>query len=305
MTETSLVCLAAAADAPEMLRVVHAAFSARRAVDPPPEALSDTLADVRRGLEEGWGVCAFDGGNLVGCLLVAHDGKTATLRRVAVLPEVAGRGVAKAIVAGAVSLAAEAGLREVRLLCRREFPELISWWREHDFTLVAETEQGLILGRDLPVMVAVATAEDMRRLGADLAGLLRAGDLIIASGGLGAGKTTLAQGIGEGLDVEGPVISPTFVISRIHPSRSDGPDLVHVDAYRMGDAGELADIDLDATLERSVTLVEWGQDLAEWLADERLEVDIDREAGDDIRRVTLTGIGPRWAGALENLRSWA
>ncbi|MDO5094009.1 MAG: tRNA (adenosine(37)-N6)-threonylcarbamoyltransferase complex ATPase subunit type 1 TsaE [Propionibacteriaceae bacterium] len=305
MTEISHVRLATAADAPEMLRVAQAAFSARRAVEPPPEALSDTLADVQRALESGWGVCAFAGNSLVGSLLIARDGESATLRRVSVLPEAAGHGVARAIVTGAVALAADAGLRRVQLLCRREFPELAAWWREHGFEVVAETEAGLILGRDLPVVLTVATADDMRRLGTTLAGLLRVGDLIIASGDLGAGKTTLTQGIGEGLGVAGPVISPTFVISRIHPSLGEGPDLVHVDAYRMGDAGELADIDLDTTLERAVTLIEWGQGLAEWLSDERLEIDIDREAGEDHRRVTLTGLGPRWAGALEHLRTWA
>ena len=98
------------------------------------------------------------------------------------------------------------------------------------------------------------------------------------------------------------MISPTFVLSRIHPSAGAGPSLVHVDAYRMTDAGELADIDLDATLPEAVTLVEWGEGLAEWLSEDRLEIDIDRQAGDDARYVTLTGVGPRWAGALEPLR---
>ena len=239
---------------------------------------------------------------MVGCLLVAHVGEVASLRRVSVLPTETRRGIAKAMISGAVSLAVDAGLKRVEVLCRREFPELANWWRKHGFGPLREVTAGIVLGRDLPVAVTVPTPAAMHALGVELAGLLRAGDVIIATGDLGAGKTTLARGIGEGLDVEGPVISPTFVLSRIHSARGDGPDLVHVDAYRMAGADELADIDLDATLSRSVTLVEWGEGIAEWLSDERLEIDIDREVGDEARRVTLTGTGPRWDGALEALR---
>lgn len=302
MTDTLQVRLATAADAPGMLRVSQTAFSARRPAGPPPAALSDSLADVERALAKGWGVCAFDGGRMVGSLLVARDGETATLRRVCVLPDAAGRGVAKAMVGGAVSLAVDEGLKRVEVLCRREFPELAGWWGKHGFGPLRENTFGIVLGRDLPVAVTVPTPAAMHALGVELAGLLRAGDVIIATGDLGAGKTTLTRGIGEGLDVEGPVISPTFVLSRIHSARGDGPDLVHVDAYRMADADELADIDLDATLSRSVTLVEWGEGIAEWLSDERLEIDIDRDVGDEARRVILTGIGPRWDGVLETIR---
>ena len=102
--------------------------------------------------------------------------------------------------------------------------------------------------------------------------------------------------------VMGDIADGKPVLSRIHSARGDGPDLVHVDAYRMADADELADIDLDATLSRSVTLVEWGEGIAEWLSDERLEIDIDRDVGDEARRVILTGIGPRWDGVLETIR---
>ncbi len=302
MTEMPAVRVATHADAPEMLRVIQAAFSARRPVDPPPAALADTLASVEAALAAGWGICAEIDGQLVGCLLLHHDGQTATLQRVSVLPSATGGGIAKAIVLGAISLAVDAGCRTVELLCRREFPELVSWWGKHGFTIVRETPAGLILARDLPVARTACSAQQMQDLGAELAQVLRPGDVILAIGDLGAGKTTLAQGIGRGLRVAGPIISPTFVISRIHPSLDDGPDLVHVDAYRMADAGELADIDLDATLARSVTLIEWGQGLAEWLAEDRLEIDIDREIGDDCRRITFTGVGPRWAGALEPLR---
>ena len=125
---------------------------------------------------------------------------------------------------------------------------------------------------------------------------------IAIAGNIGAGKTTLTQGLGEGMDVTGAVISPTFVLSRVHRSRSGGPDLVHVDAYRLGSAAELDDLDLDASTDDSVTLVEWGHGLAEWLADDRLEIDIVRGLDSDLRTVYLTGFGPRWAGALDVLR---
>ncbi|MDN7120041.1 tRNA (adenosine(37)-N6)-threonylcarbamoyltransferase complex ATPase subunit type 1 TsaE [Nocardioides sp. ChNu-153] len=144
----------------------------------------------------------------------------------------------------------------------------------------------------------------MRALGRQLAGVLRAGDLLVLTGGLGAGKTTFTQGLGAGLGVRGDVTSPTFVIARVHPSTVGGPDLVHVDAYRLGRAAELDDLDLDASLDEAVTVVEWGAGLAEQLADERLEVVIERAEGDegdegaDPRVVRVRGVGPRWAGVL-------
>ena len=106
--------------------------------------------------------------------------------------------------------------------------------------------------------VTVPTAAAMRVLGTRLAGLLRAGDLVILIGDLGAGKTTLVQGIGAGLEVRGPITSPTFVIARVHPSLSGGPALVHADAYRLTSPAEVDDLDLDDTMDSSVTVVEWG-----------------------------------------------
>jgi DNA polymerase len=139
-----------------------------------------------------------------------------------------------------------------------------------------------------------------RALGERLAGTLRAGDLVVLTGELGAGKTTLAQGIGSGLGVRGSVTSPTFVIARVHPPlRPDRPSLVHVDAYRLGSLEEVDDLDLDASLEEAVTVVEWGEGKVESLAQDRLEVRIERpaDAGDaETRRVTVRGIGARWAG---------
>ena len=142
--------------------------------------------------------------------------------------------------------------------------------------------------------LAVPTAADMHRLGERLAALLRAGDLVLLTGDLGAGKTTLTQGLGAGLRVRGDVTSPTFVIAREHPSTVGGPALVHVDAYRLGGIDELDDLDLDTSLEQAVTVVEWGEGLAEGLSESRLEVQIVRDDETDHRRVEITPVGPRW-----------
>jgi tRNA threonylcarbamoyladenosine biosynthesis protein TsaE len=128
-----------------------------------------------------------------------------------------------------------------------------------------------------------------------MAGLLRAGDLVMLNGDLGSGKTTLTQGVGEGLDVRGAIASPTFVIARVHPSRTGGPALVHADAYRLGSVAELDDLDLDASLDTAVTVVEWGSGMAEGLADDRLEVRLDRVRGDGTSPgdAALAAAGPR------------
>jgi tRNA threonylcarbamoyladenosine biosynthesis protein TsaE len=142
----------------------------------------------------------------------------------------------------------------------------------------------------------------MQALGRELAGSLRAGDLVILAGELGAGKTTLVQGIGEGLQVRGPITSPTFVLSRVHPSLAGGPALVHVDAYRLAGSAELDGLDLDASLDDAVTVVEWGEGTAEVLSADRLVVHIARspDDGSDLepRTVTVTGVGPRWAAGV-------
>ncbi len=143
--------------------------------------------------------------------------------------------------------------------------------------------------------VKVRSSGEMRTFGRGLAAHLRAGDLVLLTGPLGAGKTTLAQGIGDGLQVRGPVTSPTFVIARVHPPQGTGPALVHVDAYRLSDPAEVDDLDLDTDLDRAVTVVEWGEGMVERLADDRLEIIIGRAGdGDDARTVRLVGVGDRW-----------
>jgi tRNA threonylcarbamoyladenosine biosynthesis protein TsaE len=129
------------------------------------------------------------------------------------------------------------------------------------------------------------TVDDTRAFGRDLAQVLRAGDLVLLSGPLGAGKTALAQGIGAGLGVPGEVTSPTFVIARVH--RGGRLPFVHVDAYRIGTAVEVDDLDLDASVEDSVTVVEWGGGKVEQLADAYLEVRIERADDDETREATL------------------
>ena len=154
----------------------------------------------------------------------------------------------------------------------------------------------------LPPPVPLVTADDTRRWGERLGRVLRAGDLVVLTGELGAGKTTLTQGIGDGLGVRGPVTSPTFVIARVHPSLVGGPALVHVDAFRLGGLAELDDLDLDTSLEESVTVVEWGHGLAEDLSENRLEVIL---TGEQARTATVTAHGPRWAEATEQLAQLA
>ena len=174
------------------------------------------------------------------------------------------------------------------------------------------------------ITVATGDADETRALGARLARLLRAGDLVMLSGSLGAGKTTLAQGIGAALQVRGRVSSPTFIIARVHPALSDGPDLIHVDAYRITSLEEIDALDLDSSLERAVTLVEWGEEKVEALSPDRLEIQVLRphgavraehpqpedapagsvagepvvdlgEVDDGNRTIIVRAVGPRWA----------
>jgi tRNA threonylcarbamoyladenosine biosynthesis protein TsaE len=150
----------------------------------------------------------------------------------------------------------------------------------------------------VPPELRIATDVAMRDLGRELAGRLRAGDLVILTGPLGAGKTTLVQGIGEGLGVRGRITSPTFVIARVHPALAgSGPSLVHADAYRLGSVGEVDDLDLDADAASAVTVVEWGHGLAEGLAEDRLEISIQPDPDSDVRTVRLNGYGARWNAA--------
>jgi tRNA threonylcarbamoyladenosine biosynthesis protein TsaE len=154
-----------------------------------------------------------------------------------------------------------------------------------------------------PLTLGLPTASDTQAFGRRLAGLLRAGDLVILAGPLGAGKTALAQGIGAGLSVRGAVTSPTFVIARVHqPDRPNGGQLplVHVDAYRLAGMAEVDDLDLEASLDEAVTVVEWGEGKVEQLSDTHLLIRLRREE-DDQRTVELIGVGGDWPQRLERL----
>lgn len=135
--------------------------------------------------------------------------------------------------------------------------------------------------------------EQMHQLGLAIAKVLRAGDLLLLNGPLGAGKTTLTRGIGEGLGASGTVQSPTFVLARTHRT-SVGPKLVHVDAYRLNSAVELDDLDIDFA--NSIVVVEWARDYIDGIAEHWLRVDINRDASDESRIVTIAGQGERWQG---------
>jgi tRNA threonylcarbamoyladenosine biosynthesis protein TsaE len=157
----------------------------------------------------------------------------------------------------------------------------------------------------------LSTVEDTRAFGARLAALLRPGDLVVLTGPLGAGKTALVQGIGAGLHVRGDITSPTFVIARVHqpdPEHGGTVPLVHADAYRIGAAadpiGEIDGLDLDASMDDAVTVVEWGEGIVEQLREDHLRVRIDRR-DDDTRVVELEPAGGDWARRLATIQEGA
>ena len=280
--------------AAEVLAVVHASFAGRPVLDPPATALEETLESVRSVLDEHGGLLALYDGRPVGALLFDRRDPLLGLCRVGVLPSARGLGVAAGLARRAERFAGELGLRGLELEARAELPSTVEFWRRQGYDEAARDGNRLTMLRLVPTVRSLPTAEETRAAGAELGRLLRAGDLVILTGDLGAGKTTLTQGIGEGLGVRGPVTSPTFVIARVHPPLSGGPPLVHVDAYRLGGAAELDDLDLDTDLEEAVTVVEWGEGVAEALSADRLELHLTRPDDSDLRSLTLAPVGPRW-----------
>jgi tRNA threonylcarbamoyladenosine biosynthesis protein TsaE len=282
----------------QVLAVVRAAFEARPPLDPPAAALSETEETIKDKLAAHGGLLACLGDAPVGALVLDPVGSTTYLRRFGVVPDAQRHGVAAALIEAAVEAAA--GSDDLTVVAREELPGTIRFWERQGFREIRRYAPNVELRRPLRTHVFQAPdADAMRGLGRSLAGQLTAGDLVVLTGELGAGKTTFTQGLGAGLGVRGEVTSPTFVIARVHPSLVGGPDLVHVDAYRLGGLDELDDLDLDTALDDAVTVVEWGEGLAEGLAESRLEVvivrgDEDTEDGLDPRRVELTPVGPRW-----------
>jgi tRNA threonylcarbamoyladenosine biosynthesis protein TsaE len=284
--------------APDVLAVIRAAFGARPPLDPPAAALSETEETVAAELKRYGGLLARDEEGPVGSLLFDESGHACWLRRFGVVPRAQGTGVAQALVALAEQHAAEQRWPGLRVVARAELPASLRFWKRSGFRVVGRTGHDIHLLRILPVELTLDTAEDTRALGARLAPLLRAGDLLLLSGDLGAGKTTFTQGLGRALGVRGQVTSPTFVIARVHPPEVGDLPLVHVDAYRLHGTPELDDLDLDTDVEDAVTVVEWGEGVAEDLADNRLEITLLRsdEDDDETRRAIVQPVGLRWLG---------
>ncbi|MFD4326692.1 tRNA (adenosine(37)-N6)-threonylcarbamoyltransferase complex ATPase subunit type 1 TsaE [Nocardioides sp. NPDC058538] len=301
--------------ATEVLGIVRAAFSARPPLDPPADALGETEGSMKERLSGFGGVVARLDGVGVGAVLMDPVDSTMWLRRFAVLPDQQGHGVAHKMVTYAAGVAVSEGFDDLAVIAREELPETLRFWERQGFRRqhsreISRESPAVRLHRPLNEYVVEALdADAMFELGRRVAGLVAAGDVLVLSGGLGAGKTTFTKGLGAGLGVRGEITSPTFVIARVHPSTVGGPELVHVDAYRLGGIEELDDLDLDTDLDDAVTVVEWGEGLAEGLSESRLEIRIVRAEADeapldlveapdgaDPRRVEIVPVGARWRG---------
>ena len=287
----------------DVLSVILESFGGRPALDPPATATDETAASVAEALAEHGGLLAeLDGVPAAALLFQPQDGWLG-LRRVGVLALARRTGISQELVAAAEAEARARGLVGTRLVAREELPATVRFWTRLGYAEAGRNGPQIQLRRLLPFDLDLPDAETTQALGRRLAAELVTGDLVILTGDLGAGKTTLTQGLGAGLGVRGDVTSPTFVIARVHPSLGDGPELVHVDAYRLGGSAELDDLDLDTDLDLAVTVVEWGEGLAESLAADRLEVELrarlvgpDRGAAGDDHAGGLALARPRAAG---------
>ncbi|NLC98044.1 MAG: tRNA (adenosine(37)-N6)-threonylcarbamoyltransferase complex ATPase subunit type 1 TsaE [Actinomycetales bacterium] len=299
------------ARASEMVEVIHAAFNARPVLDPPSTATQETAESVAEVLTTAGGLMALRRGRVVGAMLFDESRPGLLgMRRVSVDPVGRDRGVATALAGVAEDIAEDRGKDGTWLHIREELPENYRFWTRLKYIAVSQEGPSIEMAKTLWLAREVPDADAMRSLAAKVASLVAPGDVLVLTGDLGAGKTTFTQGLGEALGVRGPVTSPTFVLSRRHPNLGSGPDLVHVDAYRLGGAGELDDIDLDSTVESSVTVVEWGEGMAEQLSDSWLSINIEvrsvRESdpqgaacgieSEEMRVVSIRPRGRRWIG---------
>lgn len=278
-------------NAAELRTVVQAAFAARPALDPPAAALGETEESLAAALASG-GLIARIGDVAVGGHVFDPVGDWLFIRRFGVDPAHQGHGVAHRLVHASLPYAL--GHRGLAVLVREELPRNLGFWIDNGFVEVGRTSPYIEMHRPTPQSVTVTDGDAMQELGRTLGTTLRAGDLVILSGDLGAGKTTFTQGLGVGLGVRGGITSPTFVIARVHPSEVGGPDLVHVDAYRLSGGAELDDLDLDTAFDDVVTVVEWGEGLAETLAERRLEVHIARAVADEASDEDERTVTFRW-----------
>ncbi len=278
----------------EIQALTRRAFAGQESLTPPSGALAEAAETVTADFAASGGVLIRDDdGRLLATCRVRRVGPAWVLRRCAVEPSYRRRGLGRRLVEAAHTWAAEEGAVRTHVGVRHALTGSRAFWEGVGYRpLVEHAGFWTELTHALPLVLT--GPEQTHRLGERLATGLRAGDLLVLSGPLGAGKTALTQGIGAGLGVTGAVTSPTFVIARVHR----GPlPLVHVDAYRLRDAGgrvELDDLDLDASLTDSVTVVEWGEGLVEALAESRLEVHLDRPT-EDTRTAVVRAVGPRWS----------
>lgn len=289
----TIVRQAVVADAPAVTGLILKTFGERPVLDPPSTAVDETVTSVEQAIEKHGGLVALIDDEPVGALLFDRSGWLLGLRRVCVLTEMRHHGVAHHLTAAATDFAAELGAAGLALEARAELPDTVRFWTRQGYVEVDRDGPRLRMVKALPQTVVLKDLDATLGFGRRIGALVGGGDVVVLTGELGAGKTTFTQALAEGLGVRGPITSPTFVIARIHPSLVGGPQLVHVDAYRLGDSAELDDLDLDTDLDRSVTVVEWGAGLADSLSDARLEISL--VANGDARVATITRIGARWA----------
>ena len=274
----------------EVQALTRRAFDGQEVLAPPSGALSENADTVASDFAAGGGLLLRDDdGRLIATGRVRPLGPAWVLRRCAVDPAYRRRGWGRRLVDEASAWAAQEGALRVHVGVRDALAGSRAFWEGQGFTVLAhhgfwtELVRGVTLSLDGP--------EQTHELGRRLAADLLPGDLVVLGGPLGAGKTTLTQGIGDGLAIRGPVTSPTFVLARVHPGRVP---LVHVDAYRLRDAGgrlELDDLDLDASLADSVTVVGkrfFGGRIRQ--CKERLE-----RPAENTRTARVTPVGPRWS----------
>jgi tRNA threonylcarbamoyladenosine biosynthesis protein TsaE len=283
-----------AVDVAEVQALTTRSFTALESMTPPSGALSERPENVAADFAGHGGLLLRDDdGRLRAACRVRRAGLAWVIRRCVVDPSYQRVGLGRVVVSAAHDWALEEGAVRTHIGVRDALRGSRAFWERVGYLPLVGHGFWTELVRPLPVVLHGEAAT--RALGERLSRELRRGDLVVLNGPLGAGKTALTQGIGAGLQVQGPVTSPTFVLARIHR----GPlPLVHVDAYRLRESGssrlELDDLDLDASLEESVTVVEWGEGLVEGLAEARLEIRLGRPA-EDLRTAAVLPVGGRWS----------
>lgn len=281
-------------DAHEISALTRRAFDGQQVLTPPSGALAETTEQIAADFAtEGGVLLRDDDGRLLATCRFRRLGLAWVLRRCAVDPSSRRGGLGRRLIEAAEQWAVQEGAVRTHVGVRDALTDNHDFWQRLGFAPLA-SHGGFWTELVHPLPLVLTGPDETQQLGNRLATELRAGDLLVLSGPLGAGKTALTQGIGVGLDVRGAVTSPTFVLARVHPGALP---LVHVDAYRIRDAGgrlELDDLDLDASLEDSVTVVEWGEGLVEGLAVSRLDVHLERP-DDQTRTATVRPVGPRWS----------